>query len=91
MPTASVLPKCGSFVQEKPDGYIIIIEDDGPGVPDDMREAIFQRGVRADQLNPGQGIGLSVCHEIVMSYKGTIHVKTASIEGAAFVIELPKD
>ncbi|PSU35147.1 ATP-binding protein [Photobacterium lutimaris] len=78
-------------VKEKPDRFIIVIEDDGPGVPEDVREAIFQRGVRADQLNPGQGIGLSVCHEIVMSYKGTIHVESASIEGAAFVIELPKN
>ena len=77
-------------VEEQPDSYLIRIEDDGPGVSEDMREAIFQRGVRADQLNPGQGIGLSVCHEIVDSYQGTIHVETAKIEGAAFVIRLPK-
>ncbi|KLV04743.1 ATPase [Photobacterium aquae] len=75
---------------EQGNNYVIRIEDDGPGVPESMREAIFQRGVRADQLNPGQGIGLSVCHEIVMSYNGTIHVEDASIEGAAFVITLPK-
>ncbi|PSW21108.1 ATPase [Photobacterium sanctipauli] len=77
-------------VDEKPDHFIIRIEDDGPGVAEDVREAIFQRGVRADQLNPGQGIGLSVCHEIVRSYQGTIHVETATIEGASFVIKLPK-
>jgi len=77
-------------VDERDDCYIIRIEDDGPGVCEEMREAIFQRGVRADQLNPGQGIGLSVCHEIVESYQGTIHVETASIEGAAFVIQMPK-
>ncbi len=78
-------------VAEYSDHYIIRIEDDGPGVTPDMREAIFQRGVRADQLNPGQGIGLSVCHEIVESYQGQIHVETASIEGAAFIIHLPKN
>lgn len=77
-------------VEEQQDCYLIRIEDDGPGVSEDMREAIFQRGVRADQRNPGQGIGLSVCHEIVKSYQGTIHVETATIEGAAFVIHLPK-
>ncbi|WP_087017459.1 ATP-binding protein [Thaumasiovibrio subtropicus] len=65
------------------------IEDDGPGVDEAHREAIFQRGVRADQLNPGQGIGLAVCHEIVSIYQGKIWVETADIEGAAFVIELP--
>lgn len=71
------------------DCFEIRVEDDGPGVCEAMREAIFQRGVRADQLNPGQGIGLSVCHEIVESYQGTIHVETAGIEGAAFVIRIP--
>jgi len=70
---------------------VIRIEDDGPGVSDDMREAIFQRGIRADQRNPGQGIGLSVCHDIVSCYGGRIYVEKASIEGAAFVIELPDD
>ena len=77
-------------VSEKDDHFLIRIEDDGPGVNPTMREAIFQRGVRADQLNPGQGIGLSVCHEIVESYQGKIHVETAKIEGAAFIIRLPK-
>ncbi|MGF1691776.1 ATP-binding protein [Photobacterium kagoshimensis] len=77
-------------VKEHADHYIIMIEDDGPGVNDKMREAIFQRGVRADQLNPGQGIGLSVCHELVDSYQGRIHVQTSKLEGAAFIIRLPK-
>lgn len=75
---------------ETADHYLIRIEDDGPGVAEAMRDAIFQRGVRADQRNPGQGIGLSVCHEIVMSYRGSIHVEDSTLEGAAFVIELPK-
>ncbi|WP_235861066.1 ATP-binding protein [Photobacterium phosphoreum] len=70
--------------------FTIIIEDDGPGVKPELREAIFQRGVRADQLNPGQGIGLSVCNEIVDSYQGKIHVEDSELEGAAFIIKLPK-
>ncbi len=60
------------------------------GVKPELREAIFQRGVRADQLNPGQGIGLSVCNEIVDSYQGKIHVENSALEGAAFIIKLPK-
>ncbi|PSV29030.1 MULTISPECIES: ATP-binding protein [unclassified Photobacterium] len=70
--------------------FTIKIEDDGPGVKLDMREAIFQRGVRSDQLNPGQGIGLSVCNEIIDSYQGTIYVEDSPLEGAAFIITLPK-
>ena len=47
--------------------FKITVEDDGPGVNEEYCETIFQRGVRADRLNPGQGIGLSVCHDIVLS------------------------
>lgn len=68
----------------------ISIEDDGPGVKPALREAIFQRGVRSDQLNPGQGIGLSVCHDIVQSYQGKIYVEASQLEGAAFIIKLPQ-
>ncbi|PSU71820.1 ATPase [Photobacterium phosphoreum] len=77
-------------VIESNDSFTITIEDDGPGVKPELREAIFQRGVRADQLSPGQGIGLSVCNEIVDSYQGKIHVEDSELEGAAFIIKLPK-
>ncbi|WP_407332899.1 ATP-binding protein [Enterovibrio sp. 27052020O] len=69
---------------------MLIIEDDGPGVSDAYRDSIFQRGVRADQLNPGTGIGLAVCNDIVQSYEGTITVNTSELEGAAFVLSFPK-
>ena len=66
--------------------FKITVEDDGPGVNKKHREAIFQRGVRADRLNPGQGIGLSVCHDIVLSYNGQINIKTSQLQGACFYI-----
>ena len=66
--------------------FKITVEDDGPGVNKEHREAIFQRGVRADRLNPGQGIGLSVCHDIVLSYNGQINIKTSQLQGACFYI-----
>lgn len=51
-----------------------------------IAKKIFQRGVRADQRNPGTGIGLAVCHELVDSYHGTITVTDSSLQGAAFEI-----
>ncbi|MFL7008782.1 ATP-binding protein [Enterovibrio norvegicus] len=72
------------------ESYILLIEDDGPGIPEPIRDSVFQRGVRADQLNPGTGIGLAVCHEIVESYEGVISVTTSELEGVAFVIQFPK-
>ncbi len=68
---------------------IIAIEDDGPGVPVEYRDSIFQRGVRADQLNPGSGIGLAVSADIVENYSGNLSVHTSSLEGAAFIIRFP--
>ncbi|WP_158174785.1 ATP-binding protein [Grimontia hollisae] len=76
--------------QQGNDGYMLIIEDDGPGVADAHKESIFQRGVRADQLNPGTGIGLAVCDEIVASYGGKIRViDSQDLEGAAFIMTFP--
>lgn len=70
--------------------FILTVEDDGPGVADKYRESIFQRGVRADQLNPGTGIGLAVCSEIVAGYGGSISVSDSRLQGAAFVMTFPK-
>lgn len=69
--------------------YILRIEDDGPGVTPKLRDAIFNRGVRADQRHPGTGIGLAVCHEIVTSYRGNIQVTDSTLQGASFIITLP--
>lgn len=67
---------CLEFVevsaQQRDDTLHIIIEDDGPGIPDSKRDVIFDRGQRIDTLRPGQGVGLSVAREIVEQYGGQI-------------------
>lgn len=67
----------------------IDIEDDGPGVPEDQRERILERGQRLDTSIPGQGIGLSVAAEIVRSYEGNIRILSSDLGGARFSIFLP--
>ena len=69
----------------------IIVEDDGPGVPEDKREFILQRGARADTLSQGQGIGLAVVTDIVSSYGGEIAVDKSDLSGAKIKIVFPKD
>lgn len=61
---------------------ILVIDDDGPGIPESKRELIFQRGKRADTLRPGQGLGLSVASEIIEQYKGMITVTDSTLGGA---------
>ncbi|MDC9592254.1 two-component system sensor histidine kinase PhoQ [Xenorhabdus sp. IM139775] len=60
----------------------IIVDDDGRGVPPDKREMIFQRGLRADTLRSGQGLGLSIASEIVEQYEGDISVDDSPLGGA---------
>lgn len=69
---------------------LIRIEDDGPGVSDSLSGAILNRGTRADNLQPGQGIGLSVVRDILSAYKGELHIETSALGGAAFCLQLPR-
>ena len=55
-------------------GLEIIVADNGPGLTEAQWQQVIQRGVRADQHQQGQGIGLAVVVDIVESYHGTISV-----------------
>lgn len=68
------------------EGLTLIIEDDGPGIEPELRQAVLQRGVRADRRNPGQGIGLAVVNDIVSSYQGDIEITDSKLEGAKIKI-----
>lgn len=60
----------------------LIIDDDGPGIPLGKHEVMFQRGQRADQMRPGQGIGLSVVAEVIEQYQGEILISESALGGA---------
>lgn len=60
----------------------IIVEDDGPGIPRNKRDVVFDRGQRVDTLRPGQGVGLSVAREIVDQYDGKIETGESLLGGA---------
>ncbi len=67
----------------------IIVDDDGPGIPPTQREAVRQRGVRADSREAGQGIGLAVVHEIVVEiYGGELAIETSPAGGARLRLRL---
>ncbi|MGQ9494712.1 MAG: hybrid sensor histidine kinase/response regulator [Thermoanaerobaculaceae bacterium] len=70
----------------------IAVEDQGPGVPAGMEEAIFERFRQLDLTDErgGTGLGLAISKEIVTKMGGKIWVERSSLGGARFVIELPK-
>jgi two-component system sensor histidine kinase PhoQ len=69
-------------------GMRIVVEDDGPGIPEDAREALLQRGMRLDENAPGQGIGLAVVTDIAASYGGNVKISDSSLGGAKIAVSV---
>jgi signal transduction histidine kinase len=67
----------------------IVVEDDGPGLPASMREAVLQRGVRADEAAPGSGLGLSIVRDLAELYGGSIALDSSSTGGLRATLVLP--
>lgn len=66
----------------------IEVHDDGAGIPLDYRDQVLKRGLRADSVNVGQGIGLDVVRDIVASYGGDISIGKSSLGGALFRLSI---
>jgi signal transduction histidine kinase len=62
------------------------IEDDGPGVPDERKEAIFERG---ESESGGSGFGLYFVRTMMDAYRGSVHVRDNHPSGSVFVFEFP--
>ena len=68
----------------------ITVADDGRGIAPDEVERLIERGARADESVPGQGIGLAVGREIVALYGGTLRIDRSEWGGAAVHVELAR-
>ncbi|MDA0353607.1 MAG: ATP-binding protein [Chloroflexi bacterium] len=73
----------------------LVVADDGPGVPAEARERIFERFARLDAARGrdvgGAGLGLAIVREIVQRHGGAIEVDVSSEGGARFTVRLPVD
>ncbi|MGY0036668.1 ATP-binding response regulator [Pedobacter sp. NJ-S-72] len=69
---------------------LLIVSDNGIGIPDDKQEKIFERFFHSDvpdsMVNQGSGIGLSITKEFVRLQGGTIHVQSVLNEGSTFTV-----
>jgi signal transduction histidine kinase len=71
---------------------IIAVEDNGPGIPDDEAEHIFERFVKLDSFKEGLGLGLPLCRTLIRRLGGTVLLdRTFKGPGARFVISLPTE
>lgn len=67
----------------------LAITDDGPGIPADWREKIFEPFVRLDDSPRGSGIGLFAARHLARSMGGELRAEDRAPRGSQFVLELP--
>jgi two-component system sensor histidine kinase PhoQ len=67
----------------------LTVEDDGPGIAEENRAKVLERGVRTDEKVPGHGLGLAMVHDTVDLYGGTLVVDASPLGGARFSLRLP--
>ncbi len=68
---------------------IITVKDNGNGIPDSIKEKIFQPFFTTKPTGQGTGLGLSLSYDIVKAHGGELKVETKEGEGSEFIIELP--
>jgi signal transduction histidine kinase len=68
-------------------GHVIVVEDDGPGIPPEQLPKIFDLyfTTKAD----GTGVGLAVTHQIVDAHHGSIEVDSLPGKGTRMIVSLP--
>ena len=71
-------------------GVRLVVEDDGPGVAEVVRERLFEPFVTTKEVGKGTGLGLAVCRGLVEAVGGSITLDSTFRGGARFVVELPK-
>ncbi|WP_293458452.1 ATP-binding protein [Phenylobacterium sp.] len=68
----------------------ITVDDDGPGLPPEAWEVVFNIGQRLDEQAPGSGLGLSIVRDLAILYGGRAWLEQAPIGGVRAILELPQ-
>jgi signal transduction histidine kinase len=65
------------------------VKDNGEGIPDHLKDKVFEIYYRANNKTSGAGLGLFICKEAVRKLKGTIELETKLGQGSTFSVNLP--
>ncbi len=71
------------------DGVGFRVEDGGPGIPDALRQKIFEPFYSTKAVGQGSGLGLAIVESVAREHGGTIEVCDSSLGGAGFLLRLP--
>jgi two-component system NtrC family sensor kinase len=68
---------------------VFLCKDTGPGIPEDIREDIFKPFFTTKAVGKGTGLGLYICHEIIVKHGGTLKHQKSNGPGSQFEVRLP--
>jgi len=74
--------------EEQPRLFTLVIEDDGPGIPEEQTREALTRGRRLDETKPGTGLGLAIVADLVKEYGGRLHLSRSSPGGLKATVTL---
>ena len=86
--------RVGVTVGEVGGSAVVVLADDGPGIPAGAEEAVFERFTRLDDARGaggGAGLGLAIARDVAVRHGGTLTADRAHRPGARFVLTLPAD
>jgi signal transduction histidine kinase len=66
----------------------ILVDDDGPGLPEPARAEVVKRGRRLDETKPGSGLGLSIVADLAGHYRGRLELGVSGLGGVRAHLEL---
>ena len=81
--------RVGVASSEMDHGILITVDDDGPGLAASLRDAVLQRGVRADEAAPGTGFGLAIVRDLAELHGGSIALDDSPLGGLRARLQLP--
>lgn len=76
-------------VSQDDDAVRVRVADDGPGIPQSLRESVFDRGAKGS-TSDGMGIGLYLVRVLVDAFEGSVTVESDVATGAAVTVSLPR-
>ena len=84
------LPGIISLSTHHADNWVeIVVGDNGLGVPLDIRDHIFDPFFTTKPVGKGMGLGLAICHDVILKHRGQISVNGEAGERAVFTVRLP--
>jgi signal transduction histidine kinase len=86
---SSFKPKVIVSTKSLEDKIQILIDDNGPGIPEEIKDKIFQPFFTTKPTGQGTGLGLSLSYDIIKAHGGEIEVESEEGKGTTFYIHLP--